>query len=266
MTGVGWRGAVVLVTGGSRGIGRAVATAAAARGATVGLVARNEPELRAVLNEIGGHGTVAVADISSRDETERGVARVRAELGPIDVVVANAGIGQYGAFVDADPAQFERLLAVNVLGTMYVVRASLPEMVERRKGHVVIVGSVAGRMGTPFEAVYSATKFAETGLAEALAVELSAFGIGVSMVNPGPVDTGFFDARGHTYDRSFPKKVPPERIADAVIRAVEQGRLEQLVPRWLRSALVLRHLVPALYESGTRRSFTRELEALARSR
>lgn len=263
---VGWRGAVVLITGGSRGIGRAVATAAVARGATVGLVARNERGLRAVLDEIGGHGTVAVADISSHDEAERAVARVRDELGPIDVVVANAGIGQYGPFVDADPSQLERLVAVNVLGTMYVLRASLPEMVERRRGHLVIVGSVAGRMGTPFEAVYSATKFAEVGLAESLAVELSAFGIGVSMVNPGPVDTGFFDARGHAYDRTFPRKVSPERIADAVIRAVEQPRLEQLVPRWLRSALVFRHLVPAVYESGTRRSFKRELEVLARSR
>jgi short-subunit dehydrogenase len=84
------------------------------------------------------------------------------------------------------------------------------------------------------------------------------------MVNPGPVDTGFFDARGHAYDRSFPKKVPPERIAEAVIRAVEQRRLEQLVPRWLRSALVFRHLAPPLYESGTRRSFKRELEDLVR--
>jgi short-subunit dehydrogenase len=252
--------------GGSRGIGRAVATAAAARGATTGLVARNESELRAVLDEIGGHCTVAVADINSRHETERAVARVRAELGPIDVVVANAGIGQYAPFVDADPAGFEQLVAVNVLGTMYVLRASLPAMVEWRKGHVVIVGSVAGRIGTPFEAVYSATKFAEVGLAESLAVELSAFGIGVSMVNPGPVDAGFFDARGHAYDGPFPKKVPTERIAEAVIRAVERRRLEQLVPSWLRSALVFRHLAPPLYESGTRRSFKRELGELERSR
>jgi short-subunit dehydrogenase len=259
-------GAVALVTGGSRGIGRAVATAVAARGATVGLVARNEPELRAVLDEIDGHGTVAVADISSRGETERAVSRVQAELGPIDVVVANAGIGQYGPFVDADPAQFEQLVAVNVLGTMYVLRASLPAMVERRKGHVVIVGSVAGRLGTPFEAVYSATKFAEVGIGESLAVELSAFGIGVSLVNPGPVDTDFFDARGHAYDRSFPKKVPPEQIAEAVIRAVEQRRFEQLIPRWLRPTLLFRHLAPPLYESGTRRSFKRELRELARTR
>jgi short-subunit dehydrogenase len=259
-------GAVALVTGASRGIGRAVATAAAARGATVGLIARNEPELRAVLDEIGGHGTVAVADISSRDETERAVARVQAELGPIDVIVANAGIGQYGPFVDADPAQFEQLMAVNVLGTMYVLRAALPGMVEQRKGHVVIVASVAGRLGAPFEAVYSATKFAEVGLAESLAVELSPFGIGVSMVNPGPVDTGFFAARGHSYDRSFPTMVPPERIAEAVIRAVERGRFEQLVPRWLRPALVFRHLAPPLYEWGARRSFKRELGELARMR
>ena len=86
------------------------------------------------------------------------------------------------------------------------------------------------------------------------------------MVNPGPVDTGFFDARGHAYDRSFPRTVPPERIAESVIRAVDQQRREQLVPRWLRPALVFRHLVPPAYELGTRRSFKRELEALEHSR
>ena len=149
---------------------------------------------------------------------------------------------------------------------MYVVRAALPSMVERRRGHVVIVGSIAGRIGAPFEAVYSATKFAQVGLAEALAVELSPFGIGVSMVNPGPVDTGFFEARGHAYERAVPRKVAPERVAKAVIRAVEGGRLEQVVPRWLRSAVAFRHLVPRLYESATRRSFKRELSELERSR
>lgn len=256
---------MALVTGASQGIGRAVARAAAARGARIGLVARGEADLRAVLHEIGGRGAVAPADVSVRDQAEAAVERVTGELGPVDIAVANAGIGQYGAFVDTDPEVFERVMAVNVLGTMYVLRAVLPGMVERRRGHVVVVGSVAGRMGTPFEPVYSASKFAQVGLAESLAVELSPFGVGVSLVNPGPVDTGFFSRRGHDYDKPFPRKVTPERVARAVIDAVDKGRAEQLIPRWMRPAHLVRHLAPPLYLSGTRGSFRSELADLERS-
>ena len=266
MTAVGWDGAHVLVTGASRGIGRAVAKAAAQKGARLGLVARHETELRAVLDEIGGRGAIAVADVSVREQAERAVSQIEADLGSIDIVVANAGVGCYGAFIDSDPVVFERLLKVNVLGTMYVLRAALPAMVERRHGQLVVIGSVAGRMAAPFESVYSATKFAEVGLAEALAVELSAFGIQVAMVNPGPVDTGFFEARGHAYTRTVPKKASPQRVAEAVIGAVDRSRLEQFVPRWLRATLILRHLAPQLYEVGIRRSFKTELAELEQSR
>jgi short-subunit dehydrogenase len=266
VTTVGWDGSVALVTGASRGIGRAVAKNAAARGARVGIVARHEAQLRLVLDEIGGRGMVAVADVASREQVERAAAQVEAGLGPVDIVVANAGVGLYGAFVDTDPEDFQRLVSVNVLGTLYVVHAVLQSMVARRRGHVVVIGSIAGRIGTPFEALYSATKFAQVGFAEALAVELSPFGIGVSLVNPGVVDTEFFAARGHRYDRSFPKMISPDKVADAVIRALDEGRPEQFVPGWLQPATVVRHMVPALYGWGTRRSFEHELAALDRSR
>ncbi|HEV2368946.1 MAG TPA: SDR family NAD(P)-dependent oxidoreductase, partial [Acidimicrobiales bacterium] len=252
-----------LVTGASRGIGRAVARSAADRGSQVGLIARGQTDLKQVLDEIGGRGALAAADVASRPEAEAAVAAVERQLGPIDIVVANAGIGLYGPFFEADPEDFARLLGVNVLGTMHVLRSALPGMVQRRRGHVVIVGSVAGRLGTPFEAVYSASKFAQVGLAEALSVELSAFGIGVSLVNPGPVDTAFFDRRGHAYMRSFPRKVSAQRVAKAVMAAVDRRRFEQLVPRWLRPAQIFRHLAPPLYLSGTRRSFRAELSELA---
>ena len=259
MTATGWNGAVCLVTGASQGIGRTVARQASDRGARVGLVARTESDLQAVLAEIGGRGAISVADVSRRHDAERAVSEISAALGPIDIIVANAGIGLYGPFAETDPDDFSRLVGVNVLGTMYIVRAALPAMIERRRGHVVVVGSVAGRMGTPFEAVYSATKFAQVGLAEALSVELSAFGIGVSLVNPGPVSTEFFQRRGHDYTRGFPKKVSPERVSRAVMAAVSGGRFEQLVPRWLRGAMIFRHMAPPIYQSGTRASFKAEL-------
>lgn len=266
ITRVGWDGAVAIVTGASRGIGRAVALAASARGARVGLVARHQDALHDVLEAIDGRGAVAVADVSSRQQTEWAVRQVEGALGPIDIVVANAGVGLYGAFVDSDPDDFQRLLGVNVLGTMYLLRATLASMAERRRGHVVIVGSVAGRMAAPFEAVYSSTKFAQTALAEALSVELAAFDIGVSLVNPGVVETNFFEARGHSYDRTFPKLIAPETVAQAVISAVEGRQGEAFVPKWLRMADVVRHVAPFLYDPGTRRSFKAELETLSRSR
>ncbi len=249
-----WDGAVALVTGASRGIGREVARQAAERGARVGLVARSAAELDEVLVSIDGEGVAVPADVADAAEVAEAARRVEEALGPVDVVVANAGIGAYGPFVATEADEIERLTRVNWLGTAHLIRAVLPGMVERRRGHVAVVASIAGRMGAPYEALYSATKFAQVGLAEALAVEVAPHGIGVSVVNPGPVATGFFAARGHAYDRRFPRQVSAERVATEVVEAVEHDRAERFVPRWLRQALVSRVLVPPLYRWGARRA------------
>jgi len=254
-----WTGATAVITGASRGIGRAVALAAAAEGARVGLIARSEADLAAVLAEAGGDGAIAVADVADPEELRGALASLASELGPVDILVANAGIGAYGAFADLTAEELDRIVRVNVLGTAHAIRAVVPGMIERRRGHIVTMGSIAGRIGSPFEAIYSATKFAGVGLTEALVVELEPFGIGVSMVNPGPVATAFGEARGHPYDRKSPKPVPPEQVATAVIKAVEGDRHEQYVPSAFRPAVVIRHLVPPFFRWGTRRSFTREL-------
>jgi short-subunit dehydrogenase len=144
---------------------------------------------------------------------------------------------------------------VNLLGTMYAVRAVLPGMIERRRGHVVVIGSIAGRIGAPFEAAYSATKFGQVGMTEAIATEVADYGVGVSLVNPGPVDTDFFTTRGHAYEGDFPKPVATARVVEAVMRAVDKDEFEQVVPRWLRQAVILRHLAPPLLRWGTRRRF-----------
>ena len=251
----------MVVTGASRGIGRAVAQAAAGHGARVGLVARSEDELGEVLRSIGGHGTVAVADVGDRRQVLAAVAAIEAELGPVDILVANAGIGAYGPFASIDDDEIERLMRINYLGTVYAIKAVLPGMLERRRGHLVVIASVAGRFGTPFEGAYAASKFAQIGLAEALSVELSSAGIGVSIIDPGIVETNFFEARGHTYEGSFPRPVSAERIANAVIDAVDRGRVETFVPGWLRAAVAFRHLAPSVYLRGTRRRFRKELDA-----
>ncbi len=256
-----WQDSVAVITGASRGIGRAVALAAADKGARVGLIARNRAELDTVLEAVGGRGAVAAADVADPAALRAAIDQLEHELGPVDVLVANAGVGAYGAFADVDPDLMERLVRVNVLGSMHAVRLVVPGMISRRRGHVVMLGSIAGRIGSPFEALYSATKFAQVGFSEALAVELRPYGIGVSIVNPGPVKTDFFDARGHAYDRTRPKQVPADDVAAAVLRAVEGGRLEQYVPTWLRPAVMVRHLLPPLFRWGTARTFKDELAA-----
>jgi short-subunit dehydrogenase len=258
---VEWGGTTTIVTGASRGIGRAVAEAAAARGARVGVIARSEDGLREVVAGLGGDARYAVADVADPGALTGAIAHLEAELGPTDVMVANAGIGAYGAFADLTAEEAERLVRVNVLGTVHALRAVVPGMIERRRGHLVTIGSIAGRIGSPFEAMYSATKFAGVGLTEALVVELEPYGIGVSVVNPGPVATDFGAARGHPYDRERPRPVPAEDVARAVVRAVEEGRHESYVPGSFRPAVAIRHLVPPVFRWGTRRSFTRELAA-----
>src|SRR5207253_10368332 len=109
---------------------------------------------------------------------------------------------------------------------------------------------VAGRFGAPLEAAYSASKFAMVGFTEALALEVGPKGVGVSMVNPGPVDTEFFERRGHPYARRRPKPVSAERVARAVIDVVEHNRLERIIPTSLRPALVFKDMVPPLYRFG----------------
>jgi short-subunit dehydrogenase len=261
---VQWGGATTIVTGASRGIGRAVAEAAGARGARVGLIARSEGDLRQVAGELGD-AAYAVADVADPDALAAALARLADDLGPPDVLVANAGIGAYGAFADLTADEAELLVRVNVLGTVHALRAVVPGMIERRRGHLVAIGSIAGRIGSPFEAIYSATKFAVVGLTEALAVEVEPYGIGVSLVNPGPVATDFGAARGHPYDRARPRPVAAATVADTVIRAVEGNRRERYVPAVFGPAVAVRHMVPPLFRWGTRRTFTREL-ALDRGR
>jgi len=231
----------VVITGGSKGIGRAVAELAVARGARVGLIARHRDELDATLDALGGPavGAVAVADVAERAAVERALAELDGALGPADVLVNNAGVGAAGAVTAIPVATIERVLAVNYLGTVYATKAVLPGMLGRGRGHIVNMASVAGRFAAPGEAVYSATKFAVVGFTQALALELHGTGVGVSLVNPGPVDTGFFARRDADYQRRWPRMVPVDHVARAVASAVDGGRLEVFVPRWFRAPAVL---------------------------
>ena len=257
------QGAVALVTGASHGIGRATASALHRQGAAVGLLARSEDELEAAVAALGAKAAYAVADVADRVQVDEALARLTAALGAPDVLVNNAGIGAYRSVLEEDPATFERCMRVNYLGTVNAILAVLPGMAARRRGHIVNVASVAGRVGAPFEAAYSASKFAVVGLSEALAAEVHPLGIRVSLVNPGPVDTRFTEARGVPFQRRVPRPMEARRVADAVVDAVVRDRFEQTLPRWLRLGVVTRAVAPNLYRRGLVRAAAKDAGALA---
>jgi len=231
-------GAVCLVTGASSGIGSATAAALRVAGAEVVALGRDEAALAEA-------GRPLPCDLAEPEQ----VVRAAAEAGPVDVLVANAGIGWAGSFAELEPAEAERLVRVNLLAPLLLTRALLPGMLERGRGHVVLVGSIVGHVGARDEAAYAATKGGLLALAESLRQELAATPVGVSHVSPGVVATAFFDRRGRPYDRSFPRPVPPERVAAAIVRAIEQDRAETFVPRWLAVAPRVRALAPGLYRA-----------------
>ena len=262
--GFSWADSVVVVTGASRGIGRQVVEQVAAKGARVGCIARNPDDLAqlAIALNAGDRISAVVADVGDQAGVENALARIGDDLGPVDVLVNNAGVGLYGPVVELDPADAERLMRANYLGVVNATCAVVPGMVARRRGHIVNVGSIAGRIGSPFEAAYAASKFAVTGFTEAMSVELRPFGVKVSLVNPGPVATSFFEARGHPYARSRPKQLDPAVVAAAVVSAVEHDRGERTLPGGLGLAIVVRHLLPGLFRRGSQAAMKKEIAEL----
>jgi short-subunit dehydrogenase len=240
------RGGTALVTGASSGIGAAVARRLAAAGDwRLVLSGRDASRLARVADRTSG--TAFPADLA-RPGVGRQLAEFAVErLGGVDVLVACAGIGWAGDFSTMPPPAIDEVIDVDLLATLRLVRHVLPHMVEAGSGRVVIVGSVAGAVGVRGEAVYSAAKAALAAFSDALRYELRGTGVGVSHVVPGVVATPFFDRRGAPYVRSWPKPVPPERVADAVWGAVARGRDEVYVPGWLRLPTRIRGMAPALY-------------------
>jgi short-subunit dehydrogenase len=182
------------------------------------------------------------------DLTEPGAWRVAAgRADDVDVLVNNAGAGWAGP-IDAMPAEdLERLVALNLTVPMLLTRALVPGMVRRGRGHVVNVASVVAYTGRGDEAVYAATKGGLVAFTESLRQELSGTGVHASLVTPAVIDTAFFDRRGSAYDRSWPQPLPPERVGDAVVRAIRSGRAEIFVPGWMTIPARLRGAAPGLF-------------------
>lgn len=238
-------GTAALVTGASRGIGAAISTALAQRGCAVALVARSREELDALAADLPGTGHRALpADVGDREA----VAAAVAEAGDVDVLVANAGVAHYGPYLDLDPELEERMTRVNWLGTLHSVRAVLPGMVERGRGHIVIVSSGAGLRSFPDAAVYGATKAAQRAFAEALRHELHGTGVSVTVVYPGEIATHLHD---HEHDRmpawyDSGNASDSGALAEAVVTAVELDRRGVYHPPLVRVLRIAHGISPVL--------------------
>jgi len=223
-----------LVTGGSKGIGLALSSDLRSRGATVGMLARGEEELKARADELGA--IPLVADIGEPDAVAEAVDSFREQAGGLDLVIANAGIARYAPFSEQPLSDAEDMVRINVLGTIYTVKAVLPHLLDQASGHIVVVSSGAGLRAFPWAAVYGATKAADRGFAEALRHELSGTGVSVTTVFPGEIKTDLHSGRreGLPDWRNSDDELPVEEMSQATLAAVEADRRAVYLPREVR--------------------------------
>lgn len=231
-----FRSQVVLISGGSRGLGLALAEEAGRRGATVVIAARDRADLDAALEHLRGRGVQAeaeVCDVTVQTSASALVGRLVDRFGGIDVLINDAGTIAVGPFAEMLPPDFEDALAVNFFGTVRMMLATLPHMRARRSGRIVNVGSIGGRVGIPHLAPYCASKFALTGLCASIRGELRREGIVLTLVQPGLMRTGsprnaMFKGRHRAEYAWFSLadslfSLPADRAAAAILDAAERA-------------------------------------------
>jgi NADP-dependent 3-hydroxy acid dehydrogenase YdfG len=222
-------GKVAFVTGASRGIGAAVARALSDEGVAVGLASRSGDDL-GLPNAIGLH-----CDVRDNAQVEDAVAQTVERFGRLDICVANAGVGSYHTLVDTPLDHVEEMIDVNLKGTIYAARATIPHLVASGEGDLVTVASEAGRRGLPGEAVYCASKFGQVGLTRALDHELREHGVRCTNVCPGGVATDFAleDGYGRTPD-VLEGMMTAEEVAEVVVFCVTRPRSHRILETALR--------------------------------
>jgi NAD(P)-dependent dehydrogenase (short-subunit alcohol dehydrogenase family) len=240
----GLTGLRALVTGGSSGIGAATASALAARSVQVAVAGRNIAALRRVAADTDG--VFIAGDLREPGCPRRTIDLAVDALGGLDLIVSNAGIGWAGTFASMTEADIDALLDVNLRAAAHLASAAIPHL-HPGVGRLVFVGSIAGLVGVPGEAWYSATKAGLGCLADTLRAELRSDGIGVSLVTPGVVDTAYFERRKAPYARHHPQLMTAQRAADAIVDAVDRGLDDVMIPPWLSFPARVKVHFPSLY-------------------
>jgi uncharacterized protein len=250
---------VAVVTGGSSGIGAALARLLAVRGWHCVLFARGEERLKAVAEQIGAD--YEVCDVAERAAVERAAASVQERYPTVKLLVNGAGIPGRTGFLNADPERIERVIRVNYLGGVWCLQAFLPALEAARPAHVVNVISIAGSVAFPPSGPYASSKHAQLAFSRATGPELAGCGISVHTVSPGLVETEGFPQRAVLRSPLLRLAVvEPELVAERIVQLVERGGPETFVPRWYRVPALLQALAPgtvsrllARYGPGHRR-------------
>lgn len=246
-------GKVVVVTGGSAGLGEQICYAAAKKGAIVVTCARRIQligKVKEACTKLSGQPAYAFQlDIASPESVASCVEKIRTEIGQVDVLVNNAGFGLFENFTSFDLAAAREMFEVNVFGMMAFTQALILDMAERKQGQIINIASMAGKMATPKSTIYSATKFAVLGFSNALRLEMKPFNVAVTTVNPGPVETNFFeqaDPSGNYLENLGIIVLKPERLAKTIVRAMERPVREINRPHLLEAAARFYTLFPRL--------------------
>ncbi len=234
-------GRTVAITGGARGIGRATAAALLAQGARVAIGDVESQLAEQTAAELGS-GTIGLPlDVTDRESFARFLDQVEEQLGPLDILINNAGIMPIGAFTDESDATAHRMIDINLHGVIYGSKLALERFVPRRSGHLVQIASAAGKMGFAGGVTYCATKHAVVGLSEGLRSELRDTGVEISVVMPVVVHTELGSGLPET--RGF-KAVEPEDVASAIVEALQMGRFEVYVPKSVSGMVRFGTLMP----------------------
>lgn len=253
-----WTNKVVMITGASSGIGRGVALEVAARGAKIGLLARREELLKELVNEIDARNSKAVAaavDVRDAEALRAAADRFRSELGPIDVLIANAGIGTSDHAVQLAPEHAANVIGINVLGAVNSVAAVVPEMVERGQGRLVAISSLAAYRGLPKSAAYCASKAALSSYFESVRIDLRNTGVDVTIIHPGFIKTALTAGR----EAKMPYLMELDDAVKKIVSAIEKGKNTYAFPWQLATIVRAGMLMPiAMYDWIADRNSFRE--------
>ncbi len=224
------QGRKALITGGSRGLGKATALALAAEGVHVAITGRNEEALLETVAELQAYGVKAiysVFDVADFEEVKKGIAYIQEAFGAIDILINNAGIASFGSFLEMDPARWQEIMNVTVMGIYYVTHQVLPGMIERNTGDIINVSSTAGLRGNANTSAYTASKFAVVGLSEALMMEVRKHNIRVSTLMPSTIATDMALSLNLT-DGNPDKVLQAEDFAELVVAQLKLNRRAML--------------------------------------
>jgi short-subunit dehydrogenase len=244
-----------MITGASSGIGRGLALEIASRGGHLALLARREDLLEEIVNQVGVKAVFATADVRDAKAVREAAARFRQELGPIDILIANAGIGTANHITELTPEHAAKVIGINVLGSVNSVAAVLPAMVERGQGRLVAISSLAAYRGLAKSAAYCASKAAMTAYFESLRIDLRHSGVGVTIIHPGFIKTALTSGR----EAKMPYLMELDDAVKKIVTAIEKEKKIYAFPWQLATIVRSSMLMPAaMYDWIAERNSFRE--------